>query len=161
MHDRPVRAVKFICSLGLHQISFGLTAKKIQLLGGLSSMRRRPYGEFNGILNSNPHQSYYKMQKLYPRCICARGEAEGYKYHRGYNFYLILQQGTYFDARSVAEGILLINNTHSYPVNGSKSIKSKFYHQVTSKSVCSFHCNSKFALAGCMRCLIQYSIFVT
>ena len=30
-------------------------------------------------------------------CICARGEAKGYKYHRWYNFYLILQQGTYFD----------------------------------------------------------------
>ena len=29
--------------------------------------------------------------------ICARGEAEGYKSHRGYYCYLILRQGTYFD----------------------------------------------------------------
>ena len=46
-----------------------------------------------------------KMWELYPRCICARGEAEGYKYHRGYNFYLILHQGIYFDPQSKAEGI--------------------------------------------------------
>ena len=29
--------------------------------------------------------------------FCARGTAEGYKTHRGHNYYLILQQGTYFD----------------------------------------------------------------
>ena len=32
-------------------------------------MRRRPYGEFNGILNSNPHQSYYKIGISYLKYI--------------------------------------------------------------------------------------------
>ena len=29
--------------------------------------------------------------------VCAKGAAEGYKTHRGHNYYLILQQETYFD----------------------------------------------------------------
>ena len=32
-------------------------------------MRRRPYGEFNKILNSNPHQSYYKIGIFYLKYI--------------------------------------------------------------------------------------------
>ena len=32
-------------------------------------MRRRPYGEFNGILNINPYQSYYKIDISYLKYI--------------------------------------------------------------------------------------------
>ena len=37
--------------------------------------------------------------------FCARGEAEGYKTHRGSNFYLILQQQTHFECPSETEDI--------------------------------------------------------
>ena len=65
----------------------------------------------------------YANGELYPRCICARGESEGYKYHCGYNFYLIFQQGTHLYARSKPEGMSLINNTYSYLAKAFKSIK--------------------------------------
>ncbi len=60
--------------------------------------------EAEGILPINNTHSYTARYSKSIKCsnyalgvFCARGAAEGYKTHRGHNYYLILHQGTYFD----------------------------------------------------------------
>ena len=60
---------KSYASFGCTKFRFAYQQKKKSFLYGLSSMRGRPYGEFTEILNSNHHQSYYKIGISYLKYI--------------------------------------------------------------------------------------------
>ena len=66
--------------------------------------------------------------------FCARGEAEGYKSHRGYYCYLILRQGTYFDCPKRSWGLLPWNKAHFYFAKCSKSIKCRMKIPIVSET---------------------------